>query len=78
MSFAEERKECSRCKREKPLSKFGRNATRYDGKQSWCKDCAKLAAREIRQRYKEANAASTGQPSGQPVEAADGHLGSDK
>lgn len=32
-------KKCSKCKSEKDESEFGKNKTRPDGKQIWCKGC---------------------------------------
>jgi len=32
-------KKCSKCKAEKDESEFGKNKTRPDGKQIWCKGC---------------------------------------
>lgn len=32
-------KRCSRCGQTKPLTDFGRNKTKHDGHQDWCKGC---------------------------------------
>ena len=38
-------KRCSRCKREKPLAEFHRNAAKPDGRQTACKECHRAYVR---------------------------------
>ena len=37
---------CPRCKKHRPLDDFNRNRARYDGRDSWCRDCRKLYRQE--------------------------------
>ena len=39
-------KQCSKCKKRKDESKFGRNRTRADGLRIWCRECESAYARE--------------------------------
>ena len=32
-------KHCAKCETDKPKAQFSKNRTKYDGLQSWCKDC---------------------------------------
>ena len=38
---SDQQKYCSKCKRILPLDKFAKNRRHADGKQSYCKDCAR-------------------------------------
>lgn len=44
-------KQCSRCKKTKPRSKFYRDKTAKDGYQSQCKVCRTKHREEVRQRW---------------------------
>jgi hypothetical protein len=46
------KKTCTRCKEEKPLSGFYCHPKTVDGRQSWCKDCAKAVAVEGKKQKK--------------------------
>lgn len=41
-----ETKICNKCKRELPISNFGSDAQKFDGKSWWCKDCLHKAEKE--------------------------------
>ena len=47
-------KKCGRCKKLRPAADFGLNRTRYDGLQSYCRDCARV----IQARWYSKNKAS--------------------
>lgn len=47
-------KRCSRCKQEKPLDRFTRNASTKDGLEYFCRDCKKIDNREKRDKKKAA------------------------
>lgn len=49
-------KTCHRCKAEKPLSEFGKNAARRDGHQSACRVCVKHYNRQYYLRSPQRNA----------------------
>lgn len=46
-------KRCCRCGETKPLEHFRRNATRYDGRQTYCRRCQSAVCREwyLRRRF---------------------------
>lgn len=44
----EETKHCPKCDQDKPLDTFGKNRSRPDGLQAWCKLCSKKNQRERR------------------------------
>ncbi len=46
-------KECLRCNKTKPLSKFSKDRTRKDGLAKWCKSCVKKYQRGYNKRNKE-------------------------
>lgn len=46
-------KECSTCKKEKPLDKFHNNSSMPDGKAYSCKECKNNVRSKIQERYKE-------------------------
>ena len=48
LDIIEKRKWCPKCKQERPVSAFNRNAARYDGRDSWCRDCFNEHRREKR------------------------------
>ncbi len=48
-------KRCSKCKKWKDKTKFGKRSTYRDGLSSWCKDCCRERARE---HYKKAGKGS--------------------
>lgn len=50
-------KHCSKCSTDKSLNEFSRNASRKDGLQSVCKDCAKAHARAYYERDKDSQKA---------------------
>jgi hypothetical protein len=43
-------KRCSKCGEEKPLAEFGKNKSRRDGLQSYCKSCVKINSKERRHK----------------------------
>lgn len=43
---------CTRCKKEKSLTKFNNNKSKYDGKQSQCGLCQSQTVSECRERNK--------------------------
>ena len=52
--FEKGTKICSKCKRELPISEFGKNKTTKDGLNSWCKLCSSNYNREYcNKRYNE-------------------------
>jgi hypothetical protein len=48
----DQKKQCSKCGKEKPLEKFNRNASTPDGLEWYCKDCKKKAGQEYRDKKK--------------------------
>jgi len=47
---AEARKQCRKCKKNKPLTEFHKNASSSDGLARWCKSCKTKAAKESRRK----------------------------
>ena len=39
---------CARCKTEKPRVEFNKNSSKFDRKDTWCRDCAKAYKKEKR------------------------------
>lgn len=48
----EEKKRCSRCGEDLPISAFGSNRRMYDGKSIYCNECRKIMDRERYAREK--------------------------
>jgi len=55
-------KQCRKCKKNKPLAEFHKNASSHDGLARWCKACKTKAAKESRQKRASARRASEHQP----------------
>lgn len=43
-------KHCPRCSQDKPMTEFGRNRSRPDGLQSWCKKCTRAYMADYRDK----------------------------
>lgn len=54
-------KSCSCCSVEKPLEEFHNSSRSSDGKQSQCKNCARIASNEWRRRNRSVAASNMGQ-----------------
>ena len=50
-------KRCSRCKREKPVTEFGKNQGMKDGLQHYCRECNRAYQREYQRERRKKNAA---------------------
>ena len=48
----DQKKQCSKCGKEKPLEEFSKNASNPDGLERWCKDCKKKAQQDYRDKQK--------------------------
>lgn len=45
-----DKKQCRKCKKQKPFTEFHKNASSHDGLARWCKSCKTKAAKESRQK----------------------------